>query len=105
MLLALIITLGGAAFFGIAGFFFTGSAFWACYWLFWFFGVFLIPELYWVFTNASFTVTEETWHFEDLNRSHPYDFSQWTAIHWVFAVFYFIFMFMLGLHLVFGKFS
>lgn len=90
-----------------AGIFFTGlfvggDLFWALYWLAWFFVVFLVPELYWALVNSRYTVSEETWRFENLNPAQPFNFGHWTGVHWIFAVVYFAFMFSLGMHLVFG---
>jgi hypothetical protein len=76
--------------------------FWAYYWLVWFFGLFLAPELYWVFKNPDNTVSDNTWRFESLNFQHPFDFASWTPVHWVFAVVYLLLMTWLFLHLVFG---
>lgn len=76
--------------------------FWACYWLFWFAGVFLVPELYWAAENPDNTLSDNTWRFESLNHQHPFDFSQWTPVHWIFAIVYVVFLFRLGMHLIFG---
>jgi len=76
--------------------------FWAGYWLFWFFGVFLIPEVFWAFADPANTVSDNTWRFESLNKAHPFDFSQWTPIHWIFGVVYVVFLVRLGFHLIFG---
>lgn len=85
------------------GIFIGADVFWALYWLAWFFVVFLVPEVYWYVVNSRYTVSDETWRFESLNRSAPYNFAHWTPVHWVFAVVYFAFMFTLGLHLIFGS--
>lgn len=78
--------------------------FWAVYWLIWFFGLFLVPELYWVFRGSANTVSDNTWRFESLDRSHPFNFSEWTPVHWAFAVVFVLFMTWLFFHLVFGQF-
>lgn len=101
-MIAVAVLLAGGSLFALLSAFVTGEAYWAAYWLYWFFGVFLVPELTWVFVNSNYTVSDETWRFESLNMANPYDFSQWTAIHWTFAVVYFVFMFLLGLHLIAG---
>jgi hypothetical protein len=81
----------------------TGLTFWACYWAVWFFGFFLVPELYWVAVNGNNTVSDNTWRFESLNRSHPFDFAIWTPVHWAFAIVFLIFAVWLFFHLVFGQ--
>lgn len=80
----------------------SSLTFWAGYWLFWFFGVFLVPELYWAKVNANNTVSDNTWRFENLDRAHPYDFAHWTPVHWIFGLVFLYFAIRLGLHLVFG---
>lgn len=86
------------------GIFIGADVFWAVYWAGWFFVVFMIPELYWAFVNARYTVSAETWRFESLryNPKDPFTFAHWTAIHWVFGWVYFVFAVLLGIHLVFG---
>lgn len=76
--------------------------FWGWYWAFWFFGLFLVPELYWVFVNPLNTVSWNTWRWESLDMGHPFDFSEWTPIHWTFAAVFVVFMSWLFVHLVFG---
>lgn len=102
-MIALLVTALGAVGFASLSVFVKGSAYWACYWLYWFCGVFLVPECYWVINNPRFTLSEETWRFEDLNMRHPYDVSHWTAVHWTFAIVYLLFMADLGVHLIFGR--
>lgn len=88
----------------ITGIFVGGDAFWAAYWFGWFFVVFAVPEIFWAFTNAQYTVSDTTWRFESLhyNPVRPFSFADWTAIHWIFAIVYFVFAILLGLHLIFG---
>lgn len=94
--------LGGWVTTFLIGLFVGGDLFWALYWLCWFFVVFMVPEVYWVVVNSRYTVSEETWRFESLNKMHPFIFTDWTASHWVFAAVYLVGAILLGLHLVFG---
>lgn len=88
----------------ITGIFVGGDLFWASYWFGWFFVVFMVPELFFAFTNSRYTLSDETWRFESLhyNPARPFSFADWTGVHWLFAVVYLIFMTLLGIHLVFG---
>ncbi len=77
--------------------------FWAKYWLVWFFGGFLVPEAFWAFVNAKYTVTQETYAFEDMNARHPLDVADWTPVHWIFGVVMVVFWMWLFGHLVLGQ--
>lgn len=72
---------------------------WSLYWLLWF-GAFLGPELYALFTNPLNTLSYQVWHVEDINFAHPYDIGSWTFAHYlVFAL-----MVWLSFHFVDGMF-
>jgi hypothetical protein len=75
---------------------------WGIYWLAWFFLGFLAPELYWVFVNARNTLSEDFWGWEDLNQAHPFDFADWTWLHYAFGIIFAIGLFWLFFHLIFG---
>lgn len=76
--------------------------FWSLYWAVWWFAGFLVPELYWVFVRPWNTVSENVWRFESLDLGHPFDFHEWTEVHWAFAAVFVAFMTWLFFHLVFG---
>lgn len=75
---------------------------WAVYWLLVFFLFFLVPELYWVKVDPRNTVSDNTWRFESLDLKHPFEFSEWTSVHWIFAVVFTLFAMWLWIHLIFG---
>lgn len=81
----------------------SSLTFWGWYWFIWFFGLFLIPELYWVFNGPDNTLSDNTWRFEGLNFQHPFDFALWTPVHWAFAVVYTLLVSWLWIHLLFGQ--
>lgn len=80
----------------------SSLTFWAWYWFVWFFGFFLIPELYWVFNGPGNTLSDNTWRFENLDMAHPFDFAEWTPVHWAFGVVFVLLVSWLFVHLVFG---
>lgn len=80
----------------------SSLTFWAWYWLAWFVVGFIIPEVYWAVVNGANTVSSNTFRFESLDMGHPFDFANWTVIHWTFAVVFIVFMILLGVHLIFG---
>lgn len=59
---------------------------WGAYWLAWCFAGFLIPELYGLFVNPGFTLSRNTWALEHLDFGHPFDFAEWSPMHWAVAV-------------------
>lgn len=71
------------------------------YWLAWI-AAFLIPELYFVFTNPTGTLSDTVWAFEHLDNSQPYDFAMWTGTHWTAAILVWLLFAWLSLHLPFG---
>jgi hypothetical protein len=71
------------------------------YWGLWL-AMFLVPELYWLFTNARYTLSETVWTLENLNTSQPFDFPMWTDLHWALACLVWALFLWLSLHLPFG---
>jgi hypothetical protein len=72
------------------------------YWLAWFFLGFGIPEAYGLIRNAADTLSEQFWHLERANLAHPFDFSDWTWLHYLIGVMLLVgFGWLLG-HLVLG---
>ena len=80
----------------------SNPTFWAYYWFTWFFGFYLVPELYWVFNGSQNTLSDNTWRFENLDFAHPFDFAEWTLVHWAFAIVFVLLISWLCLHLLFG---
>lgn len=77
------------------------SNLWTAYyavWILWF----LVPELYFVFTNPNNTLSDQTWALENLNFSQPFDFAMWTSVHWLVASVVWLLFLWLCLHLPFG---
>ena len=74
---------------------------WSWYWAGWL-AAFLIPELWFVFTYPQGTLSDNVWALEDANLRHPFDFGNWTPVHWI------VFLVVVGLfgwlavHLPFG---
>jgi hypothetical protein len=71
------------------------------YWLAWILA-FLGPELYWLASNARYTLSETVWSIEGLNKAQPFDFPIWTATHWTVALTVWLLFLWLSLHLPFG---
>ena len=71
------------------------------YWLGWLIA-FIVPELYWVFTNSANTLSSEVWSIEGLNLAQPFDFPMWSATHWSVAVLVWLLFLWLSLHFPFG---
>lgn len=74
---------------------------WGLYYLGWIIA-FLVPELYWVFTKADNTLSDQTWAFEKLAFSHPFDVGIWTPQHWVMAIIVWGLFGWLSIHIPFG---
>ncbi len=102
-LLRPVAALGTLLFIAISALGNSGLTFWAYYWFTWFFGLFLVPELYWVFNGSQNTLSDNTWRFESLDFKHPFDFAEWTPVHWVFGAVFLLLMLRLFFHLVFGQ--
>jgi hypothetical protein len=71
------------------------------YWALWL-AAFIVPELYWVFTNGLGTLSDTVWTLENVNLSQPFDFPMWTATHWAVAVTVWLLFAWLSIHLPFG---
>lgn len=71
------------------------------YWLAWILA-FLIPELFWVFTNPANTLSEEVWSLEKLNFYQPFDIGIWSSTHWAIAALVWALFLWLSLHIPFG---
>ena len=63
-----------------------GLSDWGAYWLAWIFAGFLIPELYGLITNTADTLSRNTWAAEHLDFGHPFDFAEWSPLHWAVAI-------------------
>lgn len=68
---------------------------WAClgslsdfgaYWLAWLLAGTLVPEVYGLIVNPAYTLSRNTWAAEHLDFGHPFDFAEWSPLHWVIAV-------------------
>ena len=77
------------------------KAFFTWYWALWILA-FLVPELYWLFTNSDGTLSFSAWTVEGLNMGQPFDFPMWTATHWLVAVLVWLLFAWLSLHIPFG---
>jgi hypothetical protein len=59
---------------------------WGAYWIAWVAAGFLIPELYGLAINPGYTLSRNTWVLEHLDFGHPFDFAEWSPLHWGVAV-------------------
>lgn len=75
---------------------------WGWYWLSWFFVGFLAPELYWLQANFRNTLSEDFWGWESMDKAHPFDFAEWTWLHYSLGVIFAAGLFWLFWHLIFG---
>jgi hypothetical protein len=71
------------------------------YWALWLVA-FLVPELYWVFTNSQGTLSWSVWDLESINMSQPFDFAMWSNMHWVISALVWLLFLWLSLHIPFG---
>jgi hypothetical protein len=53
------------------------------YWIIWFFAGFGIPEAYGLIANTQDTLSWQFWGLEDVNFASPWDFSDWTWLHFL----------------------
>lgn len=71
------------------------------YWGVWIL-MFLGYELYWLFVNPDYTLSDTVWSLEGLNFRQPFDFAMWTDVHWAIAGTVWVLFAWLSLHLPFG---
>jgi hypothetical protein len=71
------------------------------YWLAWII-MFLVPEMYWLYTNSANTLSAEVWSLEDIDMRQPFDFPMWTATHWSIALVVWLLFLWLCVHFPFG---
>lgn len=77
---------------------------WGMYWAAWMIAGFLVPELYAVIWRVKLgPLSDNVWHWETLNFSHPFDFAIWTWQHWLLAILVWLLFGWLTLHLPFGQ--
>lgn len=75
---------------------------WGAYWLAWIAAGFLVPEIYGLVVNPHWTLSDNVWSLEHLNRGHPLDFAAWTPMHYAVAIVVWLLFLWLSLHLPFG---
>jgi hypothetical protein len=74
---------------------FAGWNFASAYWAVWFGVAFLGPELYWVATKPSNTLSAQVWHLENMQPGVPWSFAHlmvlfftlWLLFHFTFGMF------------------
>lgn len=74
---------------------------WGIFWFAWAMAG-LFVELYWVMANSVNTLSNQVWGIERIDLKHPFDFAEWTPLHWLMAVALWTFFAWLSLHLPFG---
>lgn len=74
---------------------------WGWFWLQWILQA-LIVEFYWLSVNTANTLSRQTWGIEHADLAHPFDFAEWTPIHWAIAITLWSLFAWLSLHLPFG---
>jgi hypothetical protein len=72
------------------------------YWVIWFFGGFGVMELWGLIFNTQDTLSWQFWGLEQIDFRHPFDFAEWTPVHWVFGIVLLTFCLWLAAHLIFG---
>jgi hypothetical protein len=75
---------------------------WGMYWLTWFVLGFGGPEAYWLAVNTRNTLSGNFWGWEDLNLASPFDFSDWTWLHYTLGAIFAAGLTWLFFHLIFG---
>jgi hypothetical protein len=73
------------------------------YWVTWLL-FFIVPELYWVFSNSVNTLSDQFWALEGLSFADPTNFAAWSPVHWTLAIIVWLLFLWLSLHLPFGWF-
>lgn len=71
------------------------------YWALWLLA-FIIPELWAVFANHNYTLSDTVWTLEGIDLRQPFDFPMWTATHWAIAGVVWGLFAWLSVHLPFG---
>jgi hypothetical protein len=71
------------------------------YWALWLL-LFIVPELWAVFTAQRYTLSDTYWALENLDNAKPFDFQMWTDVHWALAGLVWGLFAWLSLHLPFG---
>lgn len=72
------------------------------YWLVWGFLGFGLPEAYGIAYNAKDTLSWQVWGLEHVNLGHPFDFADWTPLHYLLGVMLLVFVIWLGGHMILG---
>lgn len=75
---------------------------WGWYWLAWFFGGFGIAEAIGLIYDTQDTLSWQIWGLEQIDFQHPFDFAEWTPVHWAMGVVLLVFVVWLGAHLILG---
>jgi hypothetical protein len=75
---------------------------WGWYWIVWAVLGFGLPEAYGLVYNTQDTLSWQFWGIEQVNFRHPFDFADWTPVHWVLALILLSFVVWLGGHIVLG---
>jgi hypothetical protein len=63
------------------------------------------PEIYWAFVNSANTISDNVWAVEHVNLSHPFDFADWTWLHYTISAVVWSLFLWLSLHIPFGLLS
>lgn len=75
---------------------------WGWYWIAWAALGFGVPEGYGLAVNTQDTLSWQWWGIEHIDFTHPFDFAEWTPVHWATGLVLLTFVIWLGGHLVFG---
>jgi hypothetical protein len=75
---------------------------WGWYWLAWFILGFGGPEAYWLAVNARNTLSDQFWGIEKISLANPFDFADWTWLHYTLASIFAAGLTWLFFHLIFG---
>jgi hypothetical protein len=75
---------------------------WGWYWLIWFVGGFGIAEAFGLLFNARDTLSWQFWGLERINFGHPFDFADWTWLHYLLASILLVGLVWLGGHIILG---
>lgn len=72
------------------------------YWLAWAVLGFGIPETYGLLKNTQDTLSWQIWGLEHVDFVHPFDFAEWTPVHYLIGIVFAVGLIWLLLHLVLG---